>query len=83
MSARNLRELPCRELVELVTEYLSHALSPEERVRFEQHLFLCPSCMTHLARVRSTIELVSRLRDDVATESVPTVLEGFRSWKRK
>ncbi len=30
-------DLTCRELVELVTEYLEDALSPSERARFEAH----------------------------------------------
>ena len=35
-------ELTCQELVELVTDYLEDALSPAERVRFEEHLIVCP-----------------------------------------
>ena len=34
-------ELTCQELVELVSDYLEGALSPEDRRRFEEHLAGC------------------------------------------
>jgi len=40
-------DLVCRELVELVTEYLSEALSADDRARFEHHLSECPPCTTY------------------------------------
>jgi anti-sigma factor RsiW len=47
--------LTCRELVELVTDYLEGALPAEELVLFEQHLNLCQGCEWHLEQVRATI----------------------------
>ena len=35
MSDQGLPEMPCRELVELVTDYLEDRLSPVDRARFE------------------------------------------------
>jgi hypothetical protein len=83
VSARTLTESTCKEIVELVTEYLSHALSAEDRVRFEQHLLICSPCAAHLDQVRSTIELASRLRDARAPHSLPELLAAFRRRTRQ
>ena len=40
--------MPCRELVELVTDYLEDRLSPADRARFEAHLAECEYCETYL-----------------------------------
>ena len=37
-------ELTCKELVELVTDYLENRLALPERLRFEEHLALCAGC---------------------------------------
>src|SRR5262249_42048291 len=34
-------DLACKEVVELVTDYLEQTLSHDERTRFEQHLAIC------------------------------------------
>ena len=35
-------DLTCKELVELVTEYLENCMAPDERARLEAHLMVCP-----------------------------------------
>ena len=37
----DVEQLSCQELVELVTDYLEGALSPEETARFEEHIGRC------------------------------------------
>ena len=75
-------ELSCIELVELVTAYLEGALSPRDRVRFEEHLAICQGCRNYLDQMQQTITLVGKL----AVESVPVgareqLLQAFRNWK--
>jgi anti-sigma factor RsiW len=84
MKARNSVELMCKEVVELVTEYLSHAMSPEDRVRMEQHLLACPPCTAHLAQVRTTLELTRGLGQDEqeAPMTRDDLLGLFRRWNR-
>ena len=57
---KTAEELSCQELVELVTDYLEGAMSPEERERFEEHLDACGNCRRYLAQMRQTIRLVGR-----------------------
>ena len=47
MIDKSLPEMPCRELVELITDYLEDCLSPVDRARFEAHLADCEACRTY------------------------------------
>lgn len=55
-------ELACRQVVELLTEYLEQSLPPAERVALEQHLVTCGPCTTYLKQLRTTIALAGGLR---------------------
>ena len=55
MTDRDLSELPCRDLVELVTEYLEDRLSAVDRARFDAHLAECEACRAFLEQFRQTI----------------------------
>jgi len=54
-------DLPCIELVELVTDYLEGALDPPTRARFEAHLAECEGCRDHLDQIRFVIAASGRL----------------------
>jgi anti-sigma factor RsiW len=74
--------LTCRELVELVTEYLEGSLSRRDRSRFDRHIAGCPNCTAYLAQFRETIRLTGTLRvEDVEPAARDELLETFRSWK--
>ena len=51
-------DLACRELVELVTEYLEGALSALDRARVNGHLGECVDCAEYVAQIRRTIDVV-------------------------
>jgi anti-sigma factor RsiW len=76
-------DLTCRELVELVTEYLEDALSERERARFEAHLVSCPGCGAHLAQVRETIRILGTVPpESLSEEAERDLLAAFRGWAR-
>jgi anti-sigma factor RsiW len=80
---QDLPELPCRELVELVTDYLEDRLSPRDRARFEAHLADCELCRTYLEQFRQTIRLLGRLPEEsISPEARDRLLEAFRGWSR-
>jgi MFS family permease len=58
--AQRAHELACKQLVELVADYLDDALSPEMRARFEEHLAGCDGCTTYLSQ---TQRVMAELRD--------------------
>jgi anti-sigma factor RsiW len=75
--------LTCKELVELVTEYLECGLSPRDRARFEEHVMTCPPCHAHLDQMRRTIQVLGQLPEESLSEEAERDLrEAFRSWKR-
>ncbi len=65
MVERKVREeLPtCREVVELVTDYLEGQMAPDDRERFEMHLAICEPCATYLEQMRLTIGAAGALDD--------------------
>ena len=76
------RPLTCQQLVELVTDYFEGALSPADAQRFEQHLEVCPGCVTYVEQMRETIRLTGRLReDDLVPAARDELLAQFRNWK--
>lgn len=75
-------EMTCAELVEVVTDYLEGVLSPEERVRFDEHLGDCEGCVIYVEQMRETVALTGKLReDDLPDDAKATLLQAFRSWR--
>jgi anti-sigma factor RsiW len=56
----SLPEMPCEELVEVVTAYLDDALSDVDRQRFEGHLAICTECVAYVEQIRATIVMTGR-----------------------
>ncbi len=77
-------EMTCRELVELVTEYLEGTLAPMDRARFEEHLEGCPGCRIYVEQMRQTISLVGMLAEEsMFPEARQELLAIFQDWKRR
>jgi hypothetical protein len=73
--------MTCRELVELVTEYLEDALSDVDRVRFDEHIALCEMCQVHLEQLRMTIRELGTISErDIDPAVLAELQERFRSW---
>lgn len=81
-AAASVDALACREVVELVTDYLEAALSPVDHARFDQHIAGCEGCQYYLRQMRQTIRMCAALTG----ESIPVtarqeLLERFQNWK--
>jgi anti-sigma factor RsiW len=78
----DVMELSCRELVELVTDYLEGALEAGDRRRFEQHIAGCDGCTRYLAQLQQTIRITGMLTpEDLSSEAEDTLLRAFRGWR--
>jgi anti-sigma factor RsiW len=76
--------LSCRELVELVTDYLEGRLPSGIRQRFEAHMRSCDGCKIYLEQMRETIRVLGRLPEEaVSDEARIKLLEIFRDWKSR
>ena len=81
---RSRKPLVCRELVELVTDYLEGTLSRRDRARFDAHIAECPNCREYVAQFRETLRLTGTLREeDVSPEAEAALLEAFAAWKHE
>lgn len=79
---RGFPDLTCRELVELVTDYLDGALSPDDRARFEVHLSECEGCRAYLEQMRMTVRLVRESEQLEQRPEVAGLLAAFRDFRR-
>jgi anti-sigma factor RsiW len=84
VTSQDLPEMPCRELVELVTDYLENRLSPMDRARFEAHLAECEACRMYLEQFRQTIRALGRLPEESLSPGArDALLTAFRGWSRR
>jgi predicted anti-sigma-YlaC factor YlaD len=77
------KDVACRDLVELVTDYIEGTLPRRVRAGVDRHLESCPGCRTVLAQMRETIRMTGTLTEeqipDDHKESLLTVFRGWRS----
>ena len=74
--------MSCRELVDVITDYLEGSMAPVDRARFEAHLAECPYCVNYLGQMRETIAALGGLSEDsISAEARGELLEAFRGWR--
>lgn len=83
MNDLNNNEMNCKELVELVTEYLEGTLPVAERERFEAHLATCSGCTNYVQQMQRTIQVVGKLTEEaIAPQVREELLRVFKNWKK-
>jgi anti-sigma factor RsiW len=76
-------DLDCRDVVEVVTDYLEGGLAPGDRRRFDRHLAACEGCQAYLEQLRTVIRVAGRpIVDAVPPETMAGLLRAFRDWRR-
>jgi predicted anti-sigma-YlaC factor YlaD len=79
----DVNDLVCREVVELVSDYLEGSMSPADRARFEEHLTGCDGCSIYLDQMRTTIRVTGSLDEDsIPAEQLEQLTRAFRNWRR-
>jgi len=82
MAGVETEEMACRELVEIVSDYLEGKLPDGDRRRLEAHLAGCPYCDEYIAQMRRTVAVLGRLPEDIIDPSRrERLLEAFRGWR--
>ncbi|MGI8416314.1 MAG: sigma-70 family RNA polymerase sigma factor [Nakamurella sp.] len=69
----------CRQLVELVTDYLEGALAPGLRGRVEEHLAACEHCTGYVAQVRRMLDVTAGLVPTAAPQLLVRLTAALRS----
>ena len=84
MSPLRPAEIPCQQVVELVTDYLEGALSRGDRRRFEHHLAGCPHCTEYLAQIRETIRLTGQVTsEDLTPQMRDDLTDLYHRWREE
>jgi hypothetical protein len=74
--------MACKEVVEMVTDYLEGTLSFWNRIRFHLHLGMCLGCRIYLKQIRQTISALGRLPQEPVPPAIrEELLRRFRYWK--
>lgn len=77
----DLPEMPCREFVDALTDYLEGALSETDRLRLEVHLAQCGKCAVYLDQIRITMRTVGRIDpDELSPTARDELMHAFRGW---
>jgi anti-sigma factor RsiW len=76
-------EMTCRQLVELVTDYLEGRLPEHDRVLFEAHVAECSHCVEYVAQMRRAIDVLGELSAEAIDPARELeLLAAFRGWRR-
>jgi anti-sigma factor RsiW len=78
--------LTCLEVIDCLGAYLDEELPPPVRVRFDEHVAVCPACVDYIATYRQTLQLTRGAGEDEAREDQapePLVLAILAAWERE
>jgi anti-sigma factor RsiW len=82
MTQRQITPLSCRELVELITDYLEGALPPADVARFDRHLEGCDGCRAYVEQMRGTVAALGHLPvESLSPEVEAKLITAFREWR--
>lgn len=77
-------DISCKQLVDLVTDYLEESLSDEARADFEYHLAECGYCHAYFQQMRVTVNLTHQHAANEPQPPAPEdLLNIFRKWKQE
>lgn len=77
------RRHSCRELVDLLCDFLEGDLEPEEGEELERHMADCPPCLAFLNTYQKTSELCCKLRAEDIPPELKERLARFLEDSRK
>jgi predicted anti-sigma-YlaC factor YlaD len=60
--------ISCKDLVELVTEYLEGTLDEQRRTVIDAHLRICPGCAEYIDQMRLTVQHLGQVPLEPALE---------------
>jgi len=69
--------MTCREVIDVLAEYLASALSPETVKALEEHLAGCAPCVAYLRTYRRTREIAAEADRVEMPEEMKTRLRAF------
>ena len=75
--------LVCRDVVELVTDYLEGVLAPPLRAAVAEHLRGCDGCSTYVGQLRATAGTLGSAPPPLDPEFCARLVAAFRGWSAR
>jgi anti-sigma factor RsiW len=74
--------MTCRQVVQLLMDYLDGTLPAADRARVEEHLAGCDGCTAFLAQLRTSGRVTAELAElEVPPGIRADLLKAFRDWR--
>jgi hypothetical protein len=77
---KTLTNKTCKQMTELVYDYLNDALGPRVKRDFMKHLAICPDCVSFLNTYKKTVEITLSVR---AEDMPATVRDNILAFLRR
>ncbi len=72
----------CRDVTELVTDFVEGRMSFWDRMRFQLHIAMCRNCREYVRQIRKTLRLLGDSPPEPPTPEVEAeLLRCFKDWK--
>ena len=79
-----LRNKTCKQIADLVVDYLNDELNPKLKREFRQHLRICPDCVSFFNTYKKTVSVTGSIRpDEIPPRVRDNVLDFLRGRLRK
>jgi hypothetical protein len=83
-TVKALTSKTCKQIADLVFNYLNDILGPRVKRDFDQHLAICPDCVAFLSTYKKTIATTRSIRAEDMPENVRSnILDFLRSRARQ
>ena len=74
--------LSCKDITDLLTEYLEGEMTLGDRMRIRMHLAVCGHCRTYVEQLELTIDSCGHIPPPEVTDDLrEALLSTFRDWK--
>ena len=67
----------CKQITDLVLDYLNDKLRPAVKRDFERHLRICPDCVHFLNTYKKTVSVTGTVRSEEIPAAVKDSIVGF------
>ncbi len=73
--------LSCRELTEVVTDYLEGKMSLWRRLQFHLHVGMCRHCRLYLEQMKATVVALGHVPDEpIPPDVYDSLMKSFEDW---
>jgi anti-sigma factor RsiW len=76
-TSRPMSAKTCKQIADLMLDYLTDKLSPTAKQEFARHLSICPDCVSFVNTYKKTVQSTATLRTEEIPPKVRDNVLGF------